>query len=233
MRVQLYALERTARNLRANLEDCMIRHHVDGMQAYSPIPTSLQALLESNVDIPLQTLEPYYPFHKGVWGSFGEGKDCMKMLVAAKKLRALSPASTHLQPPEISRLTVHPVFDQARQPGWCSLETEVEVEAFRAAQKIEISLISFFDVPEQETAALPASCSMNLRFISKDHSSRDGLTRHFMVTAMPFEQSIVFEKSHLDSIDLSDVTLIVLILLLPTSGKYSFHLDHFSMKALD
>ena len=77
LRVQMYALERTARNMRANLEDCMIRHHVDGVQAYSPIPTSLQALLETNVDIPLQTLEPYYPFHKGVWGSFGEGKEAL------------------------------------------------------------------------------------------------------------------------------------------------------------
>jgi hypothetical protein len=165
MRVQMYALERTVRNMRANLEDCMIRHHVDGVHAYSHIPTSLHALQQNNIDIHLQTIELYHPFYKGLWGSYGEGKDCMKMLVGTKKLRALSQTSTHLQPPEISRLIVHPVFDNARQPAWCSLETEVEVEAFRAAQKIEISLISFFDVPEYETAILPASCSMNLRFI--------------------------------------------------------------------
>lgn len=222
-------MERLIRTLRAEIETITTSYAPHDLEKTNEVESGFGRLFIEASPINPFDARPYKPFFPGVYCGIDEEVGGCGATVTLKALQSHDPVRGRTR---VTRLSVNPVFPLVEKPRWITVECDVDVTPLKSAKGLKIELISFLEIGNRNTDALPRDIILTIRTKSSDDVTSDHLGYRIPVSTMPLEHAILVSDLQKEGLPLDTATSVTAILALPTVGNYTFHMDHFSIHSL-
>ena len=126
------------------------------------------------------------------------------------------------------KLSIHPAQSNVSKPRWITLECSVDLASLQKNMDVKLDLGGYFEIFGGRKPADLRSSHVFLRLKVADQDNQDISVGVIPMTTVPFQHTKI-SKGPLIGVDMDAAEAASLIISLPTSGNYIFHLTHLSL----